>query len=57
MRLYEIKQEVENIPHMSFTQAKVMTDVILENQFHSILELGFDHGVSTCYMAGALDEL
>lgn len=57
MKIDEIREKVEGIPHMSFTQAKVITDVILENQFHNILELGFRHGVSTCYMAGALDDL
>ncbi|MDD3012974.1 MAG: class I SAM-dependent methyltransferase [Candidatus Gastranaerophilales bacterium] len=34
-----------------------MTDFILENKFKNILELGFYHGVSTCYIAGAIDEL
>jgi predicted O-methyltransferase YrrM len=57
MKIDEIMKEVEGLPYMSFAQAKVITDVILENQFQSILELGFCHGVSTCYMAGAIDEL
>jgi len=42
---------------MTFTQAETITDVILENQFQNILELGFAHGISTCYMAGAVDDL
>jgi predicted O-methyltransferase YrrM len=42
---------------MSFEQAQVICDVIAENKFRHILELGFRHGVSTCYMAAALDDL
>jgi GT2 family glycosyltransferase/predicted O-methyltransferase YrrM len=53
----KISKLVDGIPHMSFAQGRLITDIILENKFQSILELGFRHGVSTCYMAGALDEL
>jgi len=42
---------------MSFSQAQTITSIIIENGFENILELGFRHGVSTCYMAAALDEL
>jgi predicted O-methyltransferase YrrM len=57
VKVDEIRGKVEGIPHMSIAQARAITDVILENRFQNILELGFRHGVSTCYMAGALDEL
>lgn len=57
MKLDRVRKEVEGIPHMNAAQAETMTDVILTNQFQSLLELGFRHGVSTCYMAAALDEL
>lgn len=57
MKLEEIKTKVEGIPHMTVQQAHAITDVIMENKFQNILELGFRHGVSTCYMAGALDTL
>ncbi len=57
MKIDRIRQEVDGIPHMTFTQAQMITDIILENKFSNILELGFRHGVSTCYMAGAIDEL
>lgn len=57
MKIDEIRKKVDGIPHMNFAQAKAMTDIILSRQYHNILELGFRHGVSTCYMAGALDEL
>ena len=42
---------------MDITQAETITNIILENNFNNILELGFAHGVSSSYMAGALDEL
>jgi predicted O-methyltransferase YrrM len=57
MNIDRIRERVRGIPHMSFSQAEVMRDVIIENKFQSLLELGFRHGVSTCYMAGALDDL
>ncbi len=57
MNIDKVREKVDGIPHMSFDQAEEMTNVILENRFQNILELGFKHGVSTCYMAGALDEL
>lgn len=57
MKIEEIQREVEGVPHMRVAQARVITDVILANRFQNILELGFRHGVSTCYMAGAIDEL
>jgi predicted O-methyltransferase YrrM len=57
MKIDEISKKVDGIPNMTPTQAKVMTSFVIENQIQNILELGFRHGVSTCYMAGALDEL
>ncbi|PSP11493.1 MAG: hypothetical protein BRC50_11650 [Cyanobacteria bacterium SW_11_48_12] len=57
MKIDEIKTKVEGIPYMDRTQAETITNIILENNFNNILELGFAHGVSTCYMAGALDKL
>lgn len=43
-------------PHMHFNQAKVLREFMLEYQTKDVLELGFRHGVSTCYMAAVLDE-
>ncbi len=57
MDISTIRQELGSLPHMTFDQATVMTDLILEHRFTEVLELGFAHGVSTCYMAGALDEI
>ncbi len=57
MNIIDIRHEVEGIPYMKYSQAQVMTDLILKNKTRRILELGFAHGVSTCYLAGAIDEL
>lgn len=57
MKLDEVKKRVDGIPHMGIVEADIITDFILKNNFKNILELGFRHGVSTCYMAAALDEL
>ncbi len=57
MKIENIHNRVDGIPHMTKGQAQTITNFIMENQFQNILELGFRHGVSSCYMAGALDEL
>jgi predicted O-methyltransferase YrrM len=55
MNLIKVKQVVENLPYMSLKKAQVMQDFIHQHSISSILELGFYHGVSTCYMAAALE--
>lgn len=54
MNLAEVKQIVGNLPYMKSQQALILTEFIHQNNISSILELGFYHGVSTCYMAAAL---
>ena len=56
MKIETIIDRVEGVPHMNPGQAKEITSIVLENKYQNLLELGFDHGVSTCYLAGALDE-
>jgi predicted O-methyltransferase YrrM len=41
---------------MSLKQAHQITDFIHEHKMRAVLELGFAHGVSTCYIAAALEE-
>lgn len=57
MKIEKILHRVDGIPVMNYEQAGTITDFILKNQCRSVLELGFNHGVSTCYIAGVLDEL
>lgn len=42
---------------MNFNQALEITSFIQSNKLSNILELGFAHGVSSCYIAGILDEM
>ena len=57
MEIDNIRKRTVGIPHMSFAEAQDMTSFILENDLRHILELGFCHGVSTCYFAAALDKV
>jgi predicted O-methyltransferase YrrM len=56
MKLLSVKKVVGSLPFMSVGQARRMYELIETYQIREILELGFYHGVSTCYLAGALDE-
>lgn len=57
MNIDIVKKCVADIPHMTINQAERITQLVIENNFSSILELGFRHGVSTCYLAAAVDEI
>ena len=57
MKVDDVYTYVKNIPHMTVDQAKVITRFVIDNNCKNILELGFEHGVSTCYLAAALDEI
>lgn len=48
---------LEGIPYTSPEKGKVFYDLVLERRPRHILELGFAHGVSTCYFAAAAQEL
>lgn len=54
-RLDDVARVVGDIPYMSLEQAGLMDSLISENGYARILELGFHHGVSTCYLAAAVD--
>jgi predicted O-methyltransferase YrrM len=56
MKIDQVYKRVAGIPHMTESQADTITAFITANKISSIIELGFCHGVSTCYMAAALDE-
>ena len=57
MKVDDVKAVAQDTPHMGLGKARQMTRLILENKSAAILELGFRHGVSSCYIAAALDEL
>jgi len=49
-----VKELVGDTPLMSLYQANRLTAFMAEHAVQNVLELGFAHGVSTCYMAAAL---
>jgi predicted O-methyltransferase YrrM len=57
MKLKRVQQETKGIPVMTPEQGEKIYNFILDNKFKSVLELGFYHGVSTCYIAAALEKL
>lgn len=52
----DVKSVVGDLPFMTLGRAEIMTKLIHEYQVRDVLELGFCHGVSTCYIAAALEE-
>ncbi|HQU70878.1 MAG: class I SAM-dependent methyltransferase [Calditrichaeota bacterium] len=52
----DLKSILSDIPNTPPEDGQVLYDFILNSATEDILELGFNHGVSTCYMAGALQE-
>lgn len=52
-----VADRLDGIPFTTPKKGRWLYDFILENGCKSILEVGFHHGTSTCYMAAALDEL
>lgn len=57
MNIDEVQQIVGDTPHMTIEQARCITAHIESYNIEDILELGFRHGVSTCYMAAKLGEM
>ena len=57
MDINKIQKRVNGIPNMTFPIAKAVTEIIKDKNYNNILELGFNHGVSTCYLAAAIDEI
>jgi len=56
MKLRQIADVVGGLPWMTEYEAAEITAIIASEKPRHILELAFKHGVSTCYMAGALQE-
>ena len=57
MKFDKISKLLHGIPYTSLSKGKNLYDVVIKNNLQNILELGFAHGVASCYMAAALDEL
>jgi predicted O-methyltransferase YrrM len=56
MKFNDISYFLKGIPHTPVEDGKILYDFVLRNKLDNILELGFQHGVSTLYMAAAMDE-
>lgn len=52
----EVADRLAGIPFTTPGNGRVLYDFILDNEIEDILEIGFHHGVSTCYLAAALAE-
>jgi predicted O-methyltransferase YrrM len=57
MKIEDVASVVGDTPFMTADQARRMTKLIRRSRAARVLELGFAHGVSTCYIAAALDEM
>src|SRR6187401_1593211 len=53
----DVKRIVGDLPQMTLAQAERVTALLEEQRLTSVLELGWNHGVSTCYMAAALERM
>lgn len=52
----EVVDRLEGVKFTTPKNGRVLYDFILDNKIEDILEIGFHHGVSTCYQAAALAE-
>lgn len=52
-----VKRQLKSLPYMSLEQGRKVFDIICSHRLSRCLELGFYHGVSSAYIAAALDEL
>ena len=57
MNLETVKSHVAGVPYILDEMASDLYFFIMKEQPFECLELGFGHGASSCYIAGALDEL
>jgi predicted O-methyltransferase YrrM len=53
----KVQQLTEGIPYIRPENARLLYDLILREKPEQCLELGFAHGVGSCFIAAALDEL
>ena len=52
-----IDKQLKELPFISSRRARSLYDFVIENECRDILELGFAHGKSSCYLAAAVQEL
>ncbi|MCB2203214.1 class I SAM-dependent methyltransferase [bacterium] len=57
MTFEQVLPHLENVPHMPPERGKLVYEFVMKQKPQRVLELGFAHGTSSCYMAAAMDEL
>ena len=57
MTLEEVANIVGETPNMRIESARELRGLIRQHELSEILELGFAHGVGTCYLAAIADEV
>jgi predicted O-methyltransferase YrrM len=57
MKFDAVATHLDGIPYTSPQKGRVFYDFIMDTRPEQCLELGFAHGVSSCYIAAALHEL
>lgn len=57
MRFGDAAATLEGIPYTPPAKGRFLYDLVVERRPRRILELGFAHGVSTCYLAAAAEEI
>jgi len=57
VRPEQVFERLGTLPYMKLPQARIIYDLITGNRLCNCLELGFFHGVSTAYIAGAIQDL
>lgn len=57
MEFEAVAEIVDGHPHMRRPAARKVYDHVIRTEARRVLELGAFHGVSTCYLAAAVDEL
>jgi predicted O-methyltransferase YrrM len=57
MKPEHVKEALGDLPRMSLAQGQRLTRLLTENTLRDCLELGFSRGVSSCYIAAALQEM
>lgn len=57
MKFDEVDAAVTGVQYMKTHQGRQVYDFIVEHKLGRVLELGFAHGKSSCYLGAAVDEL
>ena len=57
MKYRLVEEAVARLRYIQRPNAKMLYDFIVKHEIRQVLELGFAHGVSSCFIAAALDEV